>query len=198
MKYTETSYLMKKRLADALRTALVQKSFAKITVSDIVDSCGVNRKTFYYHFSDIHALLRWMFAEEFRKLMHPYDMLNDYVSLANSVMDYVEQNETIFHNIVNTVGEDGLKRALYEDIQDLQSRVVSGFETRYSATFEEEFRTFLVKFLADAIVGILMEWIRRRRYRNREKTIEYLRDIFLAAIPGLIEHRVHLSDEKIF
>ena len=198
MKYTETSYLMKKRLAGALREALVQKSFAKITVSDIVDSCGVNRKTFYYHFSDIHALLRWMFSEEFRELMHPYDMLNDYVLLANSVMDYVEQNEVIFHNIVNTVGEDGLTRALYEDIQDLQSRVVSGFETRYGVTFEEEFRAFLIKFLADAIVGILMEWIRRRRYRNREKTIEYLRDIFLAAIPGLIERRVHLSEEKIF
>ena len=198
MKYTETTYLMKKRLAGALHEALCQKSFAKITVSDIVDSCGVNRKTFYYHFSDIHALLQWMFAEEFRELMQPYDMLNDYVSLANGVMDYVEQNETIFHNLVNTVGEDGLKRALYDEICELQSRVVSGFETRANISFEEEFRAFLVKFLADAIVGILMEWIRRRRYRNREKTIEYLRDIFRAAIPGLIEHRVHLDDKKLF
>ena len=196
MKYTETTYLMKKRLAGALKEALTQKSFSKITVSDIVDHCGVNRKTFYYHFADIHALLRWMFGEEFRELMHPYDMLTDYSYLANSVMDYVEQNEVIFHNLVNTVGEDGLKRALYEDIQELQSRVVSGFEVRYGARFEEDFRVFLVKFLADAIVGILMEWIRKRRYRNREKTIEYLRDIFLSAIPSLIERRVHLEEQK--
>lgn len=196
MKYTETTYLMKKRLAGALKEALTQKSFSKITVSDIVDHCGVNRKTFYYHFADIHALLRWMFGEEFRELMHPYDMLTDYGCLANSVMDYVEQNEVIFHNLVNTVGEDGLKRALYEDIQELQSRVVSGFEVRYGARFEEDFRGFLVKFLADAIVGILMEWIRKRRYRNREKTIEYLRDIFLSAIPSLIERRVHLEEQK--
>jgi hypothetical protein len=39
-----------------------------------------------------------------------------------------------------------------------------------------------------------MEWVRNRRYRNREITIEYLRDFFRAAIPSLIEHRVHLAE----
>ena len=198
MKYTETSYLMKKRLAGALMEALRQKSFAKITVSDIVDTCGVNRKTFYYHFADIHALLRWMFAEEFRELIHSHEELNDYVGIADSVMDYVEQNEDIFHNLINTVGEDGLKHALYDDVQSLQSRILGSFETRSGVCFEQDFRTFLVKFLTDAIVGILMEWIRRRRYRNRETTIEYLRDIFRVAIPGLIEQHIHLERKKLF
>ena len=32
---------------------LDQKSFEKITVKDIVEDCGVNRKTFYYYFADI-------------------------------------------------------------------------------------------------------------------------------------------------
>ena len=30
---------------------LDQKSFEKITVKDIVEDCGVNRKTFYYYFA---------------------------------------------------------------------------------------------------------------------------------------------------
>ena len=46
MKYSETSYLMKKRLAEALETLLAQKPFPEITVRDIVEKCGVNRKTF--------------------------------------------------------------------------------------------------------------------------------------------------------
>jgi hypothetical protein len=121
-------------------------------------------------------------------------MLNDYVAIANGVMDYVEQNEALFHNIVDTVGEDSLNRALYGNVYALQNKVVSGFENRYQISFEEPFRAFLVKFLSDAIVGILMEWVRNRRYRNREITIEYLRDFFRAAIPSLIEHRVHLAE----
>lgn len=194
MKYSETSYLMKQRLAGALEEALKQMSFPKITVSQIVDRCGVNRKTFYYHFSDIHALLCWMFREQFRTLMQPYEEIADYAALANGVMDYVEENEIIFRNLVDTVGEDALKRALDDDVGHLQDRVVGGFETRYGVLFEEDFRNFLVKFLTDAIVGILMDWIRKRKYRSREGTIEYLRDIFRSAIPGLIEQRIHLKD----
>ena len=42
---------------------LNEKPLAKITVKDIVERCGVNRNTFYYHFRDIsdvveYALLR--------------------------------------------------------------------------------------------------------------------------------------------
>ena len=196
MKYSETSYLMKQRLAAALEESLTRMPFPKITVSHIVECCGVNRKTFYYHFADIHALLCWMFRERFRTLMQPYEEIADYSALANGVMDYVEGNEVIFRNLVDTVGEDALKRALDDDVRHLQDRVVSGFETRYNIRFEEDFRAFLVKFLTDAIVGILMEWIRKRKYGNREGTIEYLRDIFRSAIPGLIEHRIHLEEQK--
>ena len=32
-----------------------KKPLSKITVSEIIADCGVNRKTFYYHFEDIYA-----------------------------------------------------------------------------------------------------------------------------------------------
>lgn len=196
MKYFETSYRMKQRLAGALEEILAEKPFPKITVGDIVDLCGVNRKTFYYHFTDIHALLCWMFHEQFCQLMKTNCDGIDYVALANMLMDHVEQHGAIFCNLVNTVGEDSLKRSLADDMRALQDTVVSSFETIYGVHFEAQFRAFLVGFLADAIVGILMDWIRRRQYRDRENTIEYLSDIIRTTIPGLIDRRLHLDGEK--
>ena len=35
-----------------------KKPLSNITVSEIIADCGVNRKTFYYHFEDIYALLK--------------------------------------------------------------------------------------------------------------------------------------------
>ena len=40
------------------------ESFEKITVKDIVEDCGVNRQTFYYHFQDIYELLGWIYKTE--------------------------------------------------------------------------------------------------------------------------------------
>ena len=47
----------KDALADALRSMMMVKPIDKVTVKDIVEICGVNRQTFYYHFDDVDDLL---------------------------------------------------------------------------------------------------------------------------------------------
>ena len=44
-------------IANAFYALLEEKPLSKITVREIVERCGVNRNTFYYHFRDIPALL---------------------------------------------------------------------------------------------------------------------------------------------
>ena len=58
MKHEVTSLNTKKALAAALKELMTKKPLSKITVSDIISVCGVNRKTFYYHFQDIYDLLK--------------------------------------------------------------------------------------------------------------------------------------------
>ena len=54
MKHKLNSINTKQMLVDALITLSIQKPFSKITVSEIIDYCNINRKTFYYHFTDIY------------------------------------------------------------------------------------------------------------------------------------------------
>ena len=57
----------KQAFADALRKLLEQKPFAKISVSHICEECGMNRKSFYYHFKDKYDLVNWIFDTEITK-----------------------------------------------------------------------------------------------------------------------------------
>ena len=43
----------KEIIARTFTELLDEKPMSKITVKDIVEHCGVNRNTFYYHFRDI-------------------------------------------------------------------------------------------------------------------------------------------------
>ena len=47
------SQVTKRALAASLIKLLSQKPLDKVTVKDIIEDCGVNRQTFYYHFQDI-------------------------------------------------------------------------------------------------------------------------------------------------
>lgn len=51
------SYITKRALATSLRELMQEQPFDKISVSQICDGCGMNRKSFYYHFKDVPYLL---------------------------------------------------------------------------------------------------------------------------------------------
>ena len=47
------SQLTKRAITESFMKLINQVPFDKITVKDIVEDCGVNRNTFYYHYRDI-------------------------------------------------------------------------------------------------------------------------------------------------
>ena len=52
-------------LADAMRELMRRRPVSKITIGDICDHCGMNRKSFYYHFHDKYELINWIFTKEY-------------------------------------------------------------------------------------------------------------------------------------
>ena len=73
-----TTMNTKKTLAASLKKFMEKKPLSKVTVSEIVTDCGLNRKTFYYHFEDVYALLKWTLEEESIELVKKFDNMVDY------------------------------------------------------------------------------------------------------------------------
>ena len=59
------STITKRAIADSLKELTRAKSFDKIGVVDITEKCGINRQTFYYHFSDKYELLKWIYYNDY-------------------------------------------------------------------------------------------------------------------------------------
>ena len=60
----ESSHATKQAISASLKELMAQKPLEKITVSEIMDHCGMVRQHFYYHFEDIYDLLKWMLEQE--------------------------------------------------------------------------------------------------------------------------------------
>lgn len=124
MKHEMTTLNTKKALAASLKKLLSQKAFSKITVSEIVQDCGVNRKTFYYHFEDIYALLKWMLEQETVEVIKGFDLLVDYEEAINFAIDYIDANKHMINCIYDSFGRDGMKRFLYDDLIGVTGTIV--------------------------------------------------------------------------
>ena len=73
MKHEISTQQTKEKLAASLKRKMTKKPLNKITVSELIEDCDLNRRTFYYHFEDIYALVAWMFEQEAVKLLKHSD-----------------------------------------------------------------------------------------------------------------------------
>ena len=64
-----SAFETKMTIADALMRIVETKSLRKISVADIVSEVGMNRKTFYYHFTDKNNLVAWIFRYDLAQIL---------------------------------------------------------------------------------------------------------------------------------
>ena len=55
----KTNETIKYKLATAMKECMKSASVEKITVTEIVETCGVTRQTFYRNFLDKYDLINW-------------------------------------------------------------------------------------------------------------------------------------------
>ena len=67
--------MTKQRLYQALITLLQQKSLREITVRELTELAGISRGTFYFHYTDIYALMDQMEAAQLKRLNELMDTL---------------------------------------------------------------------------------------------------------------------------
>lgn len=188
MRYEEISYNTKKELSEALKKAMEKKPFQKITVSELIKECGLNRKTFYYHFDDIYALLKWTFEQEAIDIVKHFDLLVDYEKAINFVMDYIESNDYIINCAYDSIGRDELKRFFYADFKEIFGSIVDKAEKKMGKKLDEDYKEFIEYFYVEALSGILITWIRDREKRDRKLTTQYIVNTVGASISAIIKH----------
>ena len=176
MKHEVTSYNTKRMIADSLKKLMKNKPFSKITVSDIVLDCGINRKTFYYHFEDIFALLKWLFEEEAIEVVKHFDLYTDYKSAILFTMDYVNKNDYLINCAYDSLGRDYLKNFFFSDFVNIVRASIDESEKTLKKSFDPEFKEFAARFFTEALTGMIIETVKEKDDEKRKKDFYFLID----------------------
>ncbi len=196
MKHEITTYNTKKLLADSLKKAMKTKPFSKITVSEIISDCGVNRKTFYYHFEDIYGLLKWMFEEEAFSVVKKFDLLVDYKEAITFVMDYVEENDHILNCAQDSIGAEALINFFKADFLEISHMIIDEAERVSGTTLDAGYKEFLCNFYIGAVSSMLAEWVKNRDSRDRATITKYLSETLISSLTGILLKDEHLAVAK--
>lgn len=175
MKHNVASNITKQAFADALKQAVEKKPLSKITVSELVDICGFNRKTFYYHFDSVYALVHWILEQEAIQAMRQYDLLLDLEDVILFLVDYVQKNPYIRYCILDAYGRAEIKNFFLSDLKEAVGAAVGHYAKDLAVP--EDYVTFLIGFYTEALAGYLVDFVRlvnEKKVCDDKKQVHYL------------------------
>lgn len=187
MKHETTSLNTKKALSASLKSFMEHKKLSKISVSEIIADCGVNRKTFYYHFENIYALLKWTLEQETVEVLKKFDLIRKPDEAIAFVLDYVDSNSHILNCAYDSMGRDEMKRFFYTDFYGVVLSIIEGLEQKRHITLDNDFKNYMIYFYTEALTGVLIDYFQHKEERNRDELLKHTLFILKTSIPHLIE-----------
>lgn len=188
MKHEIQSQATKQALADSLKELLTKKSFSRITVTELVENCGVNRKTFYYHFEDIYALLRWMLEKDMVSVLISEELTSEPEKVIRYALDYINQNRQLLTCVINELDHDQLRNFLYEDLSAPIRSVIQKAEQECGLVLEEDYREYLTSFYTSGMSGMIIQ-VLLRRVPSEEAFIKDMITTFQVSLLALVQAR---------
>ena len=186
MTHEETTQRTKMTLGNTLKELMKHKPFSKITVSELIRECNINRKTFYYHFEDIYALLKWVLEQETFEVVKQYDFISKQQEAFLFVIQYVEKNAFFLNCAYDSVGRDELKRFFYQDFIGVIDSIIRNTEARLQTQISDDFRLFLCNLYTEGLAGMLIDLFQKPDSFDSEQLASYFSVIIDISIPAVI------------
>lgn len=178
----------KRALAASFRKLLSKRSLDKITVKDIVNDCGVNRQTFYYHFHDVYDLMEWMFQDEADSLMGKQRDYGDWTAGLEMLMKFLRENRELvrnaYHSISHKVVANYIKQILGPYVLQIVQIQTEGMEPPAS----RENLEFVSEILTLAVLGLITEWIDSGESQMTEERLRKFQAAISGSVPFMLRN----------
>ena len=156
----------KRAIGYVFKDLLKEKSFNKITITDIANKCAINRQTFYYHFQDIKDLVEWLCIDEVDNILNKNDECEKWEDKFLMIFKVVLKEKEVVENIYHSVSVEVLRTNLYRLVYPIiYSEIV---EESKGKNLREEDKKFITDFYKYAFVSIVLDWIDKGMIENPE------------------------------
>lgn len=138
---------------------LNQQPLSKISVRDIVEDCGINRNSFYYHFRDIPSLLGEIITEQTEQLIHTYPSISSLDECFHVAFRFALENKKAVMHIYHSVNRD----VFTQNTLKLCEYVVTSYITTVfpGNPISEHDRQIVIRFIKCQLFGMCVDWINR-------------------------------------
>lgn len=151
------SKFTKAAIINSFMMLLSEKSFDDISVKDIVNECGINRNTFYYHFSDIYALVDEVLQGEINKIVQDHQPYKSWNEGFLSAADFALKNKKAILHLHHSAQCYQLQKYFQKVVYDVVANFVE-LEAENIGISDKD-KAFVAEFYTFALQGFVNKWL---------------------------------------
>lgn len=151
------SNFTKKAIKEAFWKLLGEYPLKQISVRAIVEECGINRNSFYYHFQDIPSLIEEMVKDAADALIQKYPSISSIDEAVEAAFHFTSENKKAVLHICNSINRDIYERYL---MQICDYVVTTFYNTVFgNETIADEDKAAIIQFIKCELFGLSIDWI---------------------------------------
>lgn len=136
---------------------LEERPLSEITIKDIVERCGINRNSFYYHYQDLPALIEELIKEEAESIIRAYPSVTTIVECFDAVTEFASHRKKAIMHIFRSVSREAFERNLMMVCQYfVQNYVDTALEDE--AISNEDKKT-IIDYYKCVCFGLTIDWL---------------------------------------
>ena len=182
------SNLTKKALASAMKELMTERPFQKISVGDICERCGMNRKSFYYPFIDKYDLVNWIFYTEFVSTLSARDAYTGW-GILRDACTYLYENRRFYANALTITGQNAFSDYFASLLRPLITYQMSDLLAG------DENIEFYQTFFSDAFIMSVRRWLTENPDMNADTYVTLLKNAMLGLAESSLRQS-HLGRDK--
>jgi probable dihydroxyacetone kinase regulator len=166
------SLITKKAIASSIKELMKKRELQKISVADIVENCGINRQTFYYHFKDKYDLVNWIYYNEVVSAITKNPTYEDWSGAVLDVLNIMNREKYFYINALNVTGQNAFQDYFFEATKGILVEIIEIISLEEN--IEEEDKDFIAEFYTYGLVGVTVQWARRGMKQSPEEIVQRL------------------------
>ena len=180
----EASEAAKREICAALKILMAQKPLNKITIAEIMQSCGMARQHFYYHFEDIYAAVRCMFDQEAVALLRKHEGVLLWQDGLLQLFQYLQENREVCLCALHSVSREHLKRFFRDDINAVIQNNIKNLAAQLNYPASDQEINLLTKFYVSALASITEDWLLGEIQETPEELIRFTDQLLQSHVMG--------------
>ena len=146
---------------------LDERPLNKISVKDIVDDCGINRNTFYYHFADMPALIEAILKDDIGQIMREWKSIDSLEQCLKAALQMTHEHRRAVYHIYSSANRDLVERYLMEICGYVASAFVENVSQGIAAKPDD--KVAIIQFYKCELFGQVTDWLNHGMSADMQK-----------------------------